>query len=287
VATTEALPERSLKQRPRAPHAGPWASRYELLLELVRRDVKSRYRGSVLGVFWTLLNPLIFMLVYSLVFGKFLKVHYPGGSATVFILSGLLAWTFFSQALIMATSSVVANAGLVRKVAFPWMLLSVSSIIAALVNYAVSLLLLIPFMLLSHKGIGLPILAVPALVLVTFGISLGLGLMLAAGNVYLRDLQYLVSLGTLIWFYITPVIYPFSLVQSKFAGHGLEGVAAHVAIYINPMTWVVLGFQDVFVFNRWPQHWHGLGYSAVFALLSIWLGMRVFRRLRRRFAEEV
>ncbi|HUY24890.1 MAG TPA: hypothetical protein VMV09_06260, partial [Candidatus Saccharimonadales bacterium] len=123
MASTELLPERSLPQRPRAPHAGPFASRIELLLELVRRDVKTRYRGSFLGVAWTLLNPLIFMLVYSIIFGKFLKVHYPGHSATVFILSGLLAWTFFSQALIQATSSIVGNAALVRKVAFPWVLL--------------------------------------------------------------------------------------------------------------------------------------------------------------------
>ncbi len=287
MASTELLPEGSLQKRPRAPHAGPIAGRLELLLELVRRDVKQRYRGSVLGVAWTLLNPLIFMLVYSLVFGKFLRVKYPGGSATVFILSGLLAWTFFSQALVMATNSIVANAPLVRKVAFPWMLLTVSSVIAALVNYAMSLLLLIPFMLLSHKGVGLPILAAPFLVLVTFALALGFGLMLAAGNVYLRDLTYLVNLGTLVWFYITPIIYPFSLVQSKFSGHGLEGELAHVVLYINPMTWVVLGFQDVLVFNRWPQHWHGLGYSFVFSLVSIWLGLWVFRRLRRRFAEEV
>jgi ABC-2 type transport system permease protein len=287
VASTELLPERGLQKRPRAPHAGPIAGRLELLLELVRRDVKQRYRGSVLGVAWTLLNPLIFMLVYSLVFGKFLRVKYPGGSATVFILSGLLAWTFFSQALVMATNSIVANAPLVRKVAFPWMLLTVSSVIAALVNYAISLLLLIPFMLLSHKGVGLPILAAPFLVLVTFALALGFGLMLAAGNVYLRDLTYLVNLGTLVWFYITPIIYPFTLVQSKFSGHGLEGEVAHIVLYINPMTWVVLGFQDVLVFNRWPQHWHGLGYSFVFSLVSIWLGLWIFRRLRRRFAEEV
>ncbi|HVC38404.1 MAG TPA: ABC transporter permease [Candidatus Dormibacteraeota bacterium] len=287
MASTELLPERSLPQRPRAPHAGPIAGRVELLLELVRRDVKSRYRGSVLGVAWTLLNPLIFMLVYSLVFGKFLRVQYPGHSATVFILSGLLAWTFFSQALIMATSSIVANAALVRKVAFPWAMLSVSSVIAALVNYVISLVLLVPFMLLSHKGVGPPLLAVPVLVGITFALSLGLGLMLAAGNVYLRDLQYLVNLGTLIWFYVTPIIYPFSLVQSKFSGHGFEGQAAQAVLYLNPMTWVVLGFQDVFVFDRWPQHWHGLGYSLVASLISIWLGLRVFRRLRRRFAEEV
>ncbi|MGH7692487.1 MAG: ABC transporter permease [Candidatus Dormibacteria bacterium] len=287
MASTELLPERGLRRAPRAPQAGPLAGRLELLWELVRRDVRSRYRGSVLGVGWTLLNPLIFMIVYSVVFGRFLKVHYPGGSATVFILSGLLAWTFFSQALIMATSSIVANAALVRKVAFPWALLTVSSVLAALVNYVISLLLLIPFMLLAHKGVGLPILAAIPLVLITFALALGLGLMLAAVNVYMRDLQYLVNLGTLVWFYITPVIYPLTLVQTKFSGHGAIGILAHLVIYGNPMSWVVLGFQDVFVYDRWPQHWHGLGYSLVFGLLAIGVGLRVFRRLRRRFAEEV
>lgn len=280
------LPSGSLTRRPRAPQSGPIAARRELLIELVRRDVRSRYRGSFLGVAWTLLNPLIFMLVYSLVFGKFLHVKYPGNSPTVFILSGLLAFTFFSQALTMATASVVANAELVRKVAFPWMLLTVSSVIAALVNFVISLVLLIPFMLLSHKGIGLPLMALPVLVAICFAFSLGLGLVLAAGNVYLRDLTYLVNLATLVWLYVTPVIYPLTLVQSKFS-HGSFGALAHVLIYANPMTWIVVSFQDVFVFDRWPQHWHGLGYALLVSAISIWIGMRVFRRLRRRFAEEV
>ncbi len=286
MASTELLPRGSLQPRPRAPQSGPLAARYELLMELVRRDVRSRYRGSFLGVAWTLLNPLIFMIVYAVIFGRFLKVHYPGGAPIVFILSGLLAWTFFSQALTMATNSVVANAALVRKVAFPWMLLSVSAVVAALVNFVISLLLLIPFMLLAHKGIGLPMLALPLLIGVCFAFSLGLGLMLGAGNVYLRDLQYLVNLATLVWFYVTPVIYPLSLIESKFS-HGLIGQVAHLVIYANPMTWVVEGFQDVFVFDRWPQHWHGLGYSLLVSLVSIWIGMLIFNRLRRRFAEEV
>ncbi len=285
MASTEVLPERSREPRGRAPRAGPLTSRFELLSELVRRDVKTRYRGSLLGVAWTLLNPLVFMLVYSVVFGKFLKVHYPGG-ATIFILSGLLTWTFFSQALVMATSSVIANSELIRKVAFPWVLLTVSSVVAALVNYLISLLLLIPFMIPNHKTLGVPLLAAVVLIAVTFALSLGLGLMLAAVNVYFRDMQYLVTLATLIWFYATPVIYPFTLVQSKFS-HGFEGALAHVVIYANPMTWVVVGFQDVLVFNRWPVHWHGLLYSAVMSIFLVWLGSMVFHRLRRRFAEEV
>ncbi len=276
-----------MSRPPRIPQSGPIASRLELLSELVRRDVRSRYRGSMLGVGWTLLNPLIFMAVYALVFAKFLKVHYPGGAPIVFILCGLLAWTFFSQALIMATNSIVGSAPLIRKVAFPWELLSTSAVVAALVNYTISLVLLVPFMLLAHKGLSFPIVAAVPLVLITFLLALGIGLMLAAANVYMRDLTYLVNLGTLVWFYITPVIYPFTLVQTKFSGHGLLGVLAHFVLYANPMTWVVIGFHDVFVFDRWPVHWHGLCYSFVFSLVMVGLGTLVFGRLRRRFAEEV
>ncbi len=255
----------------------------------MRRDVWARYRGSALGIVWTLVNPLVFMLIYVLVFGHLLHIVSTGEfgkSYAVFILSGLLAWNFFQQGLVMATNSILSNAGLIRKVAFPWMLLTVSSVVAALVNYLISLVLLIPFLILAHLSVGWPLLTVPALVLVTSALTLGLGLILAAGNVYFRDLQYLISLATLAWMYITPVIYPLAYVQAKF-NTGVSGAVAHVVVYANPMTWVVVAFQDVFEFNRWPQHWHGLLYSAALGAVLIVLGVLVFRKLRRRFAEEV
>ncbi len=287
MATTQTVQRPGLGSRPRAPQSGPIARRLELLGELVRRDVRARYHGSVLGIGWTLLNPLVFMLVYAVVFGDIIGVKGPSGkSYAVFILSGLLAWTFFSQALVMAASSIINNAGVVRKVAFPWMLLTVSSVIAALVNFLISLLLLVPFLILAKAPVGWPLLAVPLLVLVTFGLSLGLGLMLAAGSVYFRDLQYIINLATMIWFYLTPVIWPLVHYQGFFS-HGRVGLIAHVVVYANPMTWIVVAFQDVFVFDRWPQHWHGLVYAGALAIALIWLGVRVFRRLRRRFAEEI
>lgn len=288
MATSQALEGTpGVARKPRAPQSSPIARRVELLWELVRRDVRARYRGSVLGIGWTLLNPLVFMLVYAAVFGALLKVQGPSGkSYLVFLLCGLLPWTFFQQALVMAASSIIANAGVVRKVAFSWMLLTVSTVMAALVNFLISLVLLVPFIIFTKSPVGLPLLAVPGLVIVTFGLSLGLGLMLAAGSVYFRDLQYIINLATMVWFYITPVIWPFTKYEGFFH-HGKLGLIFKFIIYANPMTWVTLGFQDIFVFNRWPQHWHGLLYTVVLAAVLIYFGMRVFRRLRRRFAEEI
>jgi len=287
VASTQVLREPGSVSRPRAPQSGPITRRLELLWELVRRDVRARYHGSVLGIGWTLLNPLVFMLVYAVVFGDIIGIKGPSGkSYAVFILSGLLPWTFFSQALVMAASSIIANAGVIRKVAFPWMLLTVSTVIAALVNFLISLILLVPFMLLAKQSVGPPLLAIPGLILVSFGLALGLGLMLAAASVYFRDLQYIINLATMVWFYLTPVIWPLAHYQSFFS-RGRVGFLAHIVVYANPMTWITVSFQDVFLFNRWPQHWHGLLYSTVLAVALIWVGMRVFRRLRRRFAEEI
>lgn len=287
MASTPALGSGALSSRPRAPQSGRLSRNLELLWELVRRDVRARYRGSVLGIGWTLLNPLVFMVVYAVVFGALLKIHGPSGkSYLVFLLCGLLAWTFFQQALVMAASSIINNAGVVRKVAFPWMLLTVSTVTAALVNFLISLVLLVPFLIIGKSPVGLPLLALPGLVLVTYVLSLGLGLMLAAGSVYFRDLQYIINLATMVWFYITPVIWPLTTYQGFFA-RGRLGLIFHIIVYANPMTWIVLSIQDVFVFNRWPQHWHGLLYTTAISILLIWLGVRVFRRLRRRFAEEI
>ena len=269
----------------RAPRTTAWARNRELLSELVRRDVQARYRGSVFGILWSLFNPLVFMVVYTVVFSHFANLHFHGVSYPAYIIAGLLAWNFFSQGLSSATSSIVSNAGLVRKVSFAWILLTVSSVLAALINYLISLVLLVPFFIIFHLVPGWPLVLLPVLVLVTFALVLGLGLVLAAGNVFFRDLEYLVTVVTLVWFYLTPIIYQLSLVYQH--DHGTLGRLFGLLVKLNPMTWIVTAQQDVLEGNQWPQHWHGLLYAVVVAALAVAVGVGVFERFRRRFAEEV
>ncbi len=286
MATKEFLAGPSAAGPARVPPSGAFARNRELLAELVRRDVKARYRGSALGVLWTLLNPILFMTVYTVVFSVLLGAVYPGGvPAAAYILTGLLVWNFFSQAVSFATSSVLSNSGLVRKVAFPWVLLTVSAVTAALVNYVISLVLLIPIYLIFHLPLALPVVLLPVLVLIPYVLALGVGLLLAAGNVFFRDLEHLVQVGLLVWLYLTPIVYPPTLVAAH--DHGLGGHVFSLFFKFNPMTWVVRSMENVVTRGIWPAHWHGLVYSAAVALVLLGCGIVVFQRARRRFAEEV
>jgi ABC-2 type transport system permease protein len=213
-------------------------------------------------------------------------VAYP-----VYLLSALLAWNFFNQALSYSATSVLDNGALVKKVHFPWMLLTVSAVIAALVNYLISLLLLLPLLLFFKVAVGAPLLVAPLMALLTFVFALGLGLLLAAANVYFRDVQYMLAIVLQVWFFLTPIIYPLSQAESvPKPGNGVLDSSWHVfhwVVYINPFTWIATTFQDSIAFNRWPTHPLGLAYSVAVAVFFLITGILAYNRLSGRFAEEL
>jgi lipopolysaccharide transport system permease protein len=264
-----------------------WARNRDLLGELVRRDLRARYRGSNLGILWSLFNPIIYMAIYSVVFSQFMRFPIKGAAYPVFLLSGLLAWNFFSQALLTSINSVLGNAAIVKKVAFPWVLLPLSAVIAAFINYLISLVLLIPVAIIFRAQLGLPLLALPLLVLLTFTLALGLSLLVAAGNVYFRDLEYLLNIVLQVGFFLTPIIYSMDAIGHALASNSLKAEVFGAALRLNPMAWVATSFQDVIAFNRWPTQLLGLLYSGVFSLVVLALGLVVFGRLQGRFAEEL
>ena len=265
-----------------------WSRHRGLLAELVRRDLGARYRGSSLGILWSLFNPLVYMVVYSIVFSQFIRFPIQGAAYPVFLLSGLLAWNFFSQALIASVNSILGNASVVKKVAFPWVLLTLSAVLAAFINYLISLVLLVPVLIFFHAGVGAPLFTLPLLVLIMFVLALGLGLLVAATNVYFRDIEYLLSIALQVGFFLTPIIYSLDLITAKLnSGPSLKVQFFFAILQLNPMAWIATSFQDTIAFNRWPVHWHGLIYSAVFSLVSLAIGIIVFSRLQGRFAEEL
>jgi len=262
-----------------------------LLRELVRRELQARYRGSALGIGWSLLNPLAYMVVYTLVFSTFMRFQIQGlprNYYPVFLLPGLLAWNFFSQSISGSVNSVVGNASLVKKVAFPWPFLTLSTVIAAFVNYLISLALLIPLVLIFNVSLGLPLIYLPLLILITFALALGLGLLVAAGNVYFRDIEYLVTIALQVAFFLTPIIYQLDDVLARLQhSHNVLATPANWLLAINPMTWIETGFQDVIAFHRWPQHLPGLGYALIASVAILLIGAFAFDRLQGRFAEEL
>ena len=269
----------------------------ELLTNLTLREVRGKYKRTALGQGWSLLNPLASIAIFSLVFGVLLRADPPQGDPSgldffgLWLAAGLLPWTFFSGALVAGMSTLVVNANLVKKVYFPRELLVSSAVFAFVVTFAVELAVLTVLLLVfgGQPLLWLPLTAVAVLLLTAF--SLGLALLLAIANVYFRDTSYLVAIVLQFWFYLTPVVYPSTLVDRVVADRGgvqLFGLDLPVTqLYgLNPMERFTSVFRSLLYDNRLPtwQDWTGALLSAVLALALGWI---VFRRFGKRLAEEL
>ena len=272
-----------------------WAYR-ELLGQLVRKELKVKYKDSVLGFFWTLLRPLLQLVVYSVAIGYFLGARFAIPDFGIYLFTGLVAWSFFADVVSGCTGSIVGNAGLINKVYFPRELFPLSVVGAAAVNFLLqlSVLLLAYVATWSWPDPG-DLLLVPAALVVMALFGLALGLVLAASNVYLRDMTYLVEVGLLLWFWMTPVVYAWSQVRESLTESDLAWL---VDVFLaNPMANVVLAFQRAL----WPAGqteegakilfegdlWLRLGVLALVSLALLWVAQRIFARAQGNFAKEL
>lgn len=266
-----------------------WAFR-ELLVTLVRRELKVRYKGSILGFFWTLVNPLMYLVVYSIVFSTIMDVNVPDYG--IFFLSGLLAWNLLAGGVAAATSSIVDNAPLVTKVWFPRELLPLAAIGSNVVNFFFqSLVLLGAMVVLGHAPAWsyLPELAVALVVLLVLVTAVGLATSVVF--VHLRDMRYLVELGLLVWFWLSAVVYPYGLVVDRL------GDRADLLL-LNPMIPVITTFQraiydppvgsGILTEGRTPlDHLTDLGIVGAGALVLLLGSLLLFGRLEDDLAESI
>jgi ABC-type polysaccharide/polyol phosphate export permease len=219
--------------------------RYRYLLSnLVRRDLKVRYRNSVLGILWSLLSPLLMMLVFSLIFAKLIPREDIRQYA-VFFLVGLLPWNFFSGSMMSGTTSVTGSSQLVKKVYFPRALLPAASTISNLVNFLIAFLVLIVFLYASGLGLTIHSLWVPPLLIVQLIFILGLVLLLSSLNVFYRDVIMILNVVLLAWFFLTPVIYPLDWLGETRTIMGVTFDPAVVMRWINPMASIIDGYRTV------------------------------------------
>jgi len=259
----------------------------DLLVNLTLRELRGKYKRSVLGWTWSLLNPLATMIIFSLVFGKLMKIKPAVGDPSglvnypAFLLCGLLAWNFLSNAMNGSMVALLGNAGLIKKVYFPREILVFATILALDWGFLIEMGLLVVFLLLLGNMV-LPWLlgVVVAMVLLTV-FSTGVGLVLSMLNVYFRDLQYLVGIGLQLWFYATPIIYPVSLVNNSGAPQWFKDVYA-----LNPMLGFVGIFRALLYDLRFPS-WGQVAYVTAWSAAMVVLGMAVFRKFEPRLAEEL
>lgn len=269
--------------------------RWELLVGLIRKDLKIKYQGSVLGFFWSLANPLLLLGVYSFVFQVVLKSGVP--KFGFFLLSGLLIWNLFTGSVGFATDAVVGNAGLVKKVRFPLNVLPLTPVGFNLVHFALQLVVLMFVMLVTgfthFLGFGL-LLAIPAIA-VAILFTVGLCYLVAALNVRYRDTKHLVEVVLMAGFWLNPIVYSFALVKPHLTGW------REFVYYLNPMAGIVVSMQralyaddaqlangtHVLADPGYLYYVDKLAIGAVVSGLLLWLGLRTYYRLAADFAEEL
>jgi ABC-type polysaccharide/polyol phosphate export permease len=251
-----------------------------LIQSLVARELKARYRGSVLGFFWSFVNPLLLLSIYSVVFATFL----PNRSANispyaVFMFCGILPWTWFSSSLLEASGALITGGNLIKKVLFPAEILPIVSVLANMVHFFLGLPILVVFLLYyRHAPDVADLIWVPVVVLVQLVLTTGLGLLLSALTVHFRDIRDILSNLLTFWFFATPIIYPWNQ-------PGLEPY--RFWFRLNPFTHLAVSYQELLFFPGPFGHLRSLGLLAAASVIMFLVGYWAFDRLRDSFAEAV
>ena len=249
-----------------------WAYR-ELLIVLTMRDIKVRYKQTVLGVAWAILQPFTTMVVFTIFFGHLAKMPSDGYPYPVFVYSALLPWTFFANAITNSSNSLVGSAHLISKVYFPRLIIPLSSVGAGLVDFVTASSILLAMMLFYGVGWSLNLLMAPVLLAEVIFIAVGVGICLSALTVTYRDFRYVVPFMIQVWMFVTPIIYPSSLIPTQWRW----------LVYLNPMSGLIENFRAVFLGRAFD--YIGLGISTGVAISLFIAGIAYFERVERRFAD--
>lgn len=251
-----------------------WAHR-DLFYLLAWRDIKVRYQQTVLGAAWAILQPLLTAVVFTLLFGKLARVPSDGEPYAIFAYAALLPWNFFNNAVANSSNSLVGNANLITKVYFPRLVIPGAAVAAALMDFAIAAVMLFIMMPCFGVAFSFRLLIFPVLVMLTIVVALGIGFWTSALNVKYRDVRYALPFALQLWMYLTPIIYPASIVPLRWRW----------ILELNPLTGIIEGFRDA-TFGR-PFDWRAIGLSAAIGvLLLLWSGS-VFRRMEHEFADVI
>lgn len=248
----------------------------ELFFVLAWRDLAVRYKQTAIGLAWALLQPLLTMIVFTIVFGKLAKLPSPGGAPyALLVFAGLLPWQLFSTAFTGAAGSLVANSSLISKTYFPRLIVPASAMAVAFVDFLLSFVLLLALMLWYGYLPGWQVLTLPLFVLMALLTSLGPGLWLTALNVKYRDFRYVIPFLVQVGLYISPVGFTSSVVPDQW----------RLLYALNPLVGVIDGFRWAILGNDYPIYLPGLGVSIAVSALLLVLGLRQFKRLEKSFAD--
>ena len=247
----------------------------ELLKTSISKDVRGKYKNSILVVVWSFLNPFLQISFYEFVFPLLMR----GGTIenyTVFICCGLIPWTFFSTAVSRTSFTIVENGNIVKKVYFPREILPISVVTSEAINFVISTLIIIAFVIGYGVGISKYIIFYPLILLVQYLLLIGIGFIVSSITVYFRDLQHFIGIALQLFFYATPIVYAPGQIPESFQW----------IIKFNPMTYIINGFRDIFYYKQMPDI-TSLGFVFLISIALCFVGYFIFHKLQKRFAEEM
>ena len=247
----------------------------ELLLALTARDLKVRYKQTVLGIVWAVLQPLASMLLFTVIFGRLAKLPSDGFPYPIFVFAGLLPWTFFANSISSSSESIVAASTLITRVYFPRIIIPLTSVCTALVDFAVASIILLILMFFYGLGWSFNLFLAPVLIMTLAFTALGVGTLLAALNVSYRDFRYLVPFGVQFWMFASPVVYPSSMIPEQWQW----------LYHVNPIAGIIDGVRSVFLGS--PFDWVALTTSMLASIVIFLIGVMMFERAERQFADVI
>ena len=246
----------------------------ELLKTNVKKEIRGRYKNSILGVLWSFLNPLLQLAVYALIFPLILKNDIP--YYTIFVCVGLIPWTFFTTTVNQAAFTIIANGNIIKKVYFPSEFLPISVVTSNAVNFVISTIIILAFVIIYGLGVTPYILLYPFILLIQYILLLGISFILPSITVYFRDLEHIIGIILMVMFYATPIVYSLDTLPEPFV----------TIMQLNPMAHIIEGYRSIFYYQTMPNMNNLLILLALSIILLV-IGYFIFKKLQKGFAEEL
>ncbi len=246
----------------------------QLLKSNVSKEIRGKYKGSFLGVLWSFVNPLLMTLVYAIVFPFILRSTQP--HYVTFVVIGVLPWTWFTNVIAQGTNTIVVNGGIIKKVYFPREILPISIVTSGLINFLISCIIIAIFLICSGIGFSVYLLFLPLVILIQYILTLGLIFITSAVDVYVRDAEYIIAFLVSMLFYATPILYSSDLFPAKFSW----------ILNLNPLTTLINSYRDIFYYKTMPNL-GALGVVFLASVLILFVGYKIFGKLKKGFAEEL
>lgn len=254
----------------------------ELLKTNVKKEIRGRYKNSILGVMWSFLNPLLQLLVYSVIFGALLtggdsaEDKYYQATYYIYVCVALIPWTYFTSAITQAAFTVIGNGDIIKKVYFPREILPISVVTSGAVNFMISTIIILLFVIFSQVGLSWYILLYPFILLIQYILLLGIAFIVSSITVYFRDLEHIIGIVLMAAFYGTPIVYKLEQLPQQL----------QVLMQLNPMTHLINAYRDIFYYHQMPNM-KVLGILLALSLILAVVGYFIFKKLQKGFAEEL